>query len=48
MAKKNAKQKEVENEKIIDSFESWLDRQPSKAVRARHGFSADAKIQDSP
>jgi hypothetical protein len=44
MPKKSAKQKEEEAEKVIDSFESWLERQPPKTVRARPGFIADEKI----
>jgi hypothetical protein len=44
MPKKSAKQKEEEAEKVIDSFESWLEKQPPKPVRARPGFIADEKI----
>jgi hypothetical protein len=48
MPRKKAKHKEVEAEKIVDSFESWLERQPFKPARAKSGFVGDAKIEDSP
>jgi len=31
-----------ENMEVIDSFESWLERQPVKSVKARAGFAAEA------
>ena len=46
MPRKIAKKKEAEAEKILDSFESWLERQPSKPVRAKRGFIGDAKIEE--
>ena len=42
--KEKSKWKEPEMEKILDSFEGWLEEQPPKAVRAKHGYIADAKI----
>ncbi len=45
MPKKRAKRKEAE---IVDSFESWLEKQPAKPALAKHGFIADAKIEGSP
>lgn len=47
MAREKSKWKEPEMEKIIDSFEGWLEKQPPKAVRAKHGFIADAKIEEN-
>lgn len=44
MPKKKAKRNEAEE--IVDSFESWLERQPLKPALAKHGFVADAKIED--
>ncbi|MGH9918476.1 MAG: hypothetical protein ACRD6W_06380 [Nitrososphaerales archaeon] len=46
MPKRSAKQKEAE--KIVDSFEDWLERQPPRPVRAKPGFIADEKIKESP
>ena len=43
MPRKKAKRKEAE---VVDSFESWLERQPPKPALAKHGFVADAKIED--
>ncbi|MDA4118435.1 MAG: hypothetical protein OK455_08850 [Thaumarchaeota archaeon] len=45
-SKKTTQKGEAEN--IIDSFESWLEKQPDKPVRARSGFIGDAKIEASP
>jgi len=47
MPKRKAKKKEANLENVIDSFESWLERQPPKPVRARSGFIGDAKIEGS-
>jgi hypothetical protein len=47
MPNRKAKQKEAEAEKVIDSFESWLEKQPPKPVRAKSGFIGDAKIEGS-
>jgi hypothetical protein len=46
MPKSKAKWKEPEMEKVIDSFEGWLEKQHSKPVKARSGFVGDAKIED--
>jgi len=43
MPRKKEKRKEVVD--VVDSFESWLEKQPSKPVLAKHGFLADAKIE---
>jgi hypothetical protein len=43
--RRTTKKKEANAEEIIDSFESWLERQTPKPVRARPGFLADAKIE---
>ena len=45
MPKSKAKWKEPEMEKVIDSFEGWLEKQQSKPVRAKHGFIGDEKIE---
>jgi hypothetical protein len=47
MPKKKEKRKETETE-VMDSFESWLEKQPLKPALAKHGFMADAKIEASP
>jgi hypothetical protein len=47
MPRRKAKQKEADVEKVIDSFESWLEKQPPKPVRAKSGFIGDAKIEGS-
>jgi hypothetical protein len=47
MPKKRAKKNEFGAEEILDSFESWLERQTPKPARARPGFIADAKIEGS-
>ena len=46
MPRKKAKRKKEEAEEIVDSFERWLERQPPKPALAKHGFVADAKIED--
>ena len=46
MPTKRPKQQKAEAEKVIDSFESWLERQPDKPVRAKHGFIGDEKIEE--
>jgi len=45
MPRSKGKWKEPEMEKIIDSFEGWLEKQPSRVVRAKPGFIGDAKIE---
>jgi hypothetical protein len=40
------KRKEAEAEKVVDSFESWLEKQRPKPVRAKPGFIADKKIDE--
>ena len=30
----------------VDSFETWIEKQPPKPALAKHGFVADAKIED--
>lgn len=47
MPKKRGKEKELEAESVLDSFESWLEKQPVKPVRAKHGFLADERIEGS-
>ena len=45
---RKAKHKEEANlERVVDSFESWLEKQKPKPVRAKSGFIADAKIEES-
>ena len=44
---KKAEQKAPDMENVLDSFESWLERQAPKHARARHGFSPDEKIGSS-
>jgi len=34
-------------EDVLDSYESWLERQRPKPVTAKHGFIADATIKES-
>ncbi len=41
------KMKLKEAEDIVDSFDSWLERQTPKPALAKHGYIADAKIEDS-
>ncbi|HEV2390041.1 MAG TPA: hypothetical protein VGS04_04875 [Nitrososphaerales archaeon] len=31
----------------VDSFETWIEKQPAKPALAKHGFVADAKIEGS-
>lgn len=45
MSKKSVKRENPEE--IIDSFESWLERQKPKPVKAKPGFIADEKIKGS-
>jgi len=47
MPRKKQKWEEPDMEKVIDSFEGWLEKQPSKPVRAKHGFIGDEKIEES-
>jgi hypothetical protein len=47
MPRSKVKQKEANLEEVIDSFESWLEKQPDKPVRAKSGFIADVKIEGS-
>lgn len=47
MPKSKSKWKEPEMEKVIDSFEGWLEKQQAKPVRAKHGFIAEEKIEGS-
>jgi hypothetical protein len=47
MPRSKRKWKEPEMEKVTDSFEGWLEGQPSRAVRAKPGFIGDAKIEKS-
>jgi len=42
MPRKRTERNEAED--IVDSFDSWLDRQPAKPTLAKHGFIAEAKI----
>jgi hypothetical protein len=42
---KSKAEKKAGSEEVIDSFESWLEKQPVKPARAKHGFVADAKIE---
>lgn len=44
MPRKKDKRKGAE---MVDSFESWIERQPPKPALAKHGFIADAKIEES-
>jgi len=45
--KKKAKEQKVDLEKVLDSYESWLEGQRPKTVVAKHGFIADVKIEES-
>jgi hypothetical protein len=45
MPRRKVREKEANLEEVIDSFESWLERQKSKPVRAKSGFIGDAKIE---
>ena len=47
VTRSKAKQKEADAEGILDSFESWLDKQPSKSVKAKPGYIGEAKIEGS-
>jgi hypothetical protein len=47
MPRMKSKWKEPEMEKVIDSFEGWLEKQKSKPVKAKPGFIAEAKIERS-
>jgi len=47
MPTRKAKRKGVDLESVIDSFESWLEKQPPKPAIAKHGFMADEKIGES-
>ena len=44
MPKRKA-EKKADPEEVIDSFESWLEKQPVKPAKAKHGFVGDAKIE---
>jgi hypothetical protein len=45
MPRRKTKQKEADLESVIDSFESWLEKQPPKPAIAKHGFIGDVKIE---
>lgn len=47
MPRKKATQRQATDEDVIDSFESWLEKQSPKPALAKHGFVADAKIEES-
>ncbi len=47
MPRRKTKQKGVDLESVIDSFESWLEKQPPKPAVAKHGFMGDEKIKES-
>ncbi len=47
MPTKKPKREETNLEDVIDSFESWLERQTPKPVRAKHGYVADVKIEEN-
>jgi hypothetical protein len=42
MPKKKPERNDAED--VVDSFDSWLIRQPAKPALAKHGFIAEAKI----
>ena len=42
---KSKVEKKADSKYVIDSFESWLEKQPVKPARAKHGFVGDAKIE---
>lgn len=42
--RKKEKRKVAES---VDSFESWIEKQPPKPALAKHGFIAEAKIEES-
>lgn len=51
MPKQKAKQKRPANKseviEVVSSFESWLERQPVKSVRARGGFISKDESEKS-
>ncbi len=47
MPTRKTKKQETNLEDVIDSFEHWLEQQTPKPVRAKHGFIAEAKIEES-
>lgn len=47
MPKTKGKWKEPEMEKVIDSFEGWLEKQTPKTVKAKPGFIGEQKIEGS-
>ncbi len=48
MPRKSAKQKELEAESVLDSFEAWLEKQSPKPVKARPGFLSTERIEGEP
>ena len=48
MRKKKGEKKNVitENRIVLDAYESWLERQPVKSVRAKSGFIGAEKTEE--